>query len=147
MQKELAISPDEAINLGKLVREFRTDGSADRRACISQLGEQPCGRPCRWAIQKMSEADAVVAETFRPKLKAMLSVDQFARLQQIHWQALGASAISESDVAERRCRFAKVQQEQNRRDLVADFQNKQTELVANEQVAMSVSLCARNCLN
>jgi hypothetical protein len=50
------------------------------------------------ATARMAESIKATAHTFLPKLKEVLTADQFTRLEQIHWQSIGIAALSDPDV-------------------------------------------------
>jgi Spy/CpxP family protein refolding chaperone len=105
VQKDLGLSSDVS---GKL-RELREDYSAAVRkeyetAGISFQGFQNMSREERDKMAaKMGEVNRKLDEEFNPKVKALLSADQYKRLQQIQLQSNlrygGPGALTYSEVA------------------------------------------------
>ena len=74
----------------------------------------------------MTELNKTTTEKFLPKLKAVLTADQFTRLQQINWQAMGAAALSEPEIV--KALPISTEQQNKIKALSSDFDTKQREL-------------------
>ena len=97
VQKELALSSDEAEKVKKISEDF---SAAVRDEGPGFQGFRDMSQEERnAAMAKIGEVQKANTEKYLPKLKEIQKPDQFTRLQQIHWQAAGTAAYSEPEVA------------------------------------------------
>ncbi|MFO0904318.1 MAG: hypothetical protein U0939_15045 [Pirellulales bacterium] len=101
VQKELGLST-EAVEKGrKILEEMREAGQAE----MSKLREGGSNfqdlteDQRREMMAKMTEAQRGIQAKFIPQIKELLTAEQYARLQQISWQAAGAQALSDPELA------------------------------------------------
>ena len=71
-------------------------------------------------VKQVRAAVAMVAASMKPRIQAALSVQQYQRLQQIHWQAAGLTVLRDPEFApllgiskEQSARFAAIEKEYN----------------------------------
>src|SRR5206468_11764009 len=97
VQKELGVSGDAASKLTSL----RDDYVAAQRKEYESAGINPQDFQNLSAEQrqKMNSIATKLGEEFNPKVKELLSADQFKRLKQIQIQAQGSAALNIPDVA------------------------------------------------
>jgi len=132
VQKDIGISGDAASKITSL----RDDSNAARQkelqtAGINFQGFQNMSSEERQKMRdKMAEIDKKLNDEFNPKLKSLVSADQYKRLQQIQLQAnlrfRGPGALTYSDVASE----LKLSGEQKKKldDLQTEYDAKQREL-------------------
>lgn len=94
--KELALSDDVAAKLKKVSDDYRADlrkgigeGGFNRDASETERAER---------AKKIQEATKTARETHLPKVKEILSAEQFTRVQQISYQASGVAAFTDPEV-------------------------------------------------
>jgi Spy/CpxP family protein refolding chaperone len=101
VQRELGLGESE---IGKL-RELREQYQAAMREEISSSGvdfqnlQNLSGEERQKMREKMTAATRKVNDTYEPKLKEILTADQYKRLKEISIQAAGAGALSDPAVA------------------------------------------------
>ena len=96
VQKELGLSADDATKVKAVTDEFDA-------AATAAMGDRPNFREMSQeertkAFAKMAETAKANNDKFLPKLKDVLTADQFTRLQQIHLQVAGIDALTEAEV-------------------------------------------------
>jgi hypothetical protein len=102
VQKELGLEGDK-LEKAKGLREeyqaeFRKAMPTDGFAGLRDLPEAERAAKMAELRTKMTTASAEVAATMKPKVKEVLTAQQFERLQQIHVQAEGIRALNDADV-------------------------------------------------
>ena len=96
VQKDLALGTDEAAKVKVVTDEF---GTAMRETFTGMGNFQDMSEEERTkAREKMTEPMKTVNEKYLPKVKELLTADQYTRLQQINWQNMGAMAYSDAEV-------------------------------------------------
>ncbi|MGE0760692.1 MAG: hypothetical protein AB7O38_27015 [Pirellulaceae bacterium] len=100
VQAELKVADDMKQQLLELSEEANNEQGEQMRALFAG-GIQDLSDDERLKIsEKMAETTRSLNTKYRPKLKALLKDDQYARLQQIGWQAAGSMALAESDLGQ-----------------------------------------------
>lgn len=98
-QKDIGITTDEAAKVKEVVDQFNEANGSGFRSFSEGLNFRDMSQEERDKFgEKVAENTKTNTEKFLPKLKDVLSADQFTRLQQITWQAMGSSAFTESEV-------------------------------------------------
>lgn len=92
VQKDLGLSSSEVAK----VKEITDDFNAANREGMSGIQFGP--NMSQEDRDKMASVGKANAEKFTPKLKAVLTADQFTRLQQINWQNMGTGALADAEV-------------------------------------------------
>jgi len=97
VQKDLGIGADQAIRI-------KSFGDEVKAAVREALGDPPNFEQLsveerNKARQEIENSDQAVTDRFLPKLKEILTAEQFARLKQIYWQP-GLGALREAEVIE-----------------------------------------------
>ena len=119
VQKELGISPDVAEKINDIKDQFaavwQDAGGAVRQGFTMRNGtrqniQDPVMPPLMMrsrgnspeerekAIAKMVQVWHATTAQFQPKLKDVLTPEQYTRLRQINWQTMGSAAFFEHDV-------------------------------------------------
>ena len=124
VQKDLGLSGDIAGKITALRDDYRAAIQKEYSAAGIEL--QNFANLTAEQRQKMVEIVNKLNEEFTPKVKELLSADQFKRLKQIQLQAQGASGLLNPDVVAE----LKITDEQRGklRDLQAEYTGKQREL-------------------
>ncbi|WP_010588107.1 hypothetical protein [Schlesneria paludicola] len=120
VQKDLALSSDAAAKVKELADEFRE--SLGNMGNFRDMSQDERAK----AFEKMQEAGKAATEKLLPKLKTILTPEQFTRLQQIHWQTLGTAAFTDAEVV-KALTITSAQQDQIK-SVNSDFDAKQREL-------------------
>lgn len=102
VQKELGLEGD-SLDKAKGLREdfqaeFRKAMGDNGFAGLRDLPEAERAAKMAELRTKMTAASAEVAKTMKTKVQAVLTPQQFERLQQIHWQAEGTGALNDAEV-------------------------------------------------
>jgi hypothetical protein len=92
VQKELGLSTEDTEKLKKVTEEFNS--ALGERPNFRDLSQEERGK----AMEKMAESSKAATEKLLPKLKETLKPDQFTRLQQINWQAMGTGAYADPEL-------------------------------------------------
>jgi Spy/CpxP family protein refolding chaperone len=94
--KELAVSDDVTAKLKKVSDDYR----ADLRKGFGEGGFNPDASETERAERrkKMEEATKTARETYLPKVKEILTPEQYTRVQQISYQASGVAAFTDPEV-------------------------------------------------
>jgi hypothetical protein len=102
VQKELGLSADATDKMKAVSEEFNAAIREATTSWAAGLGDlrDMTQEERTAAMAKRAEMLKATADKFVPKLKELLTADQFKRLQQIHWQSMGIAAISDADMAE-----------------------------------------------
>ena len=137
--KELSVSTGDAVQLKKLATEYKVMARENAGALPNLQGIAVA--EAVQSFQKLAESEAATKEKLLPRLKAMLTAKQFNRLQQIHWQVLGAMALSESEMIEA-LPIAQAQQDQIMA-ISAEYEGKQTELIKSVTEFPTAAMSAR----
>ena len=98
-QKDIGITTDEATKVKAVVDEFNEANRDAMRSAGENVNFREMTPEQREKFnEKVAESNKTNVEKFLPKLKDVLSADQFTRLQQITWQAMGSSAFTEAEI-------------------------------------------------
>jgi Spy/CpxP family protein refolding chaperone len=128
VQKDLGLSGDVAGKLTSLRDDYRAAVQKDYQTAGINL--QDFQNLTAEQRQKMTDIGRKLNDEFNPKVKALVSADQYKRLQQIQLQAnlrnQGPSALTEADVAAE----LKVTDDQTKKlnELNTEFGRRQREL-------------------
>lgn len=99
VQKDLGLSADDAAKVKTVADDF---GTAMREAMSAGGGpgnfQDMTPEERTKMMEKMAEINKATTAKFLPKLKELLSADQYTRLQQINWQNMGTGALSDAEV-------------------------------------------------
>ncbi len=94
--KELALSDDVTAKLKKVTDDYRAEvrksfgeGGFNRDASETERAER---------MKKIQEATKAARDTHLPKVKEVLTPEQFARVEQISYQARGVAAFADPEV-------------------------------------------------
>ncbi len=99
VQKELGIEADAKEKLASIGQAYG-DEVREQMQTAGAAGLQNATDEERQKIMaKMQEITQKLSAKYAPKLKESLKPDQFTRLQQISWQASGAMAFSDPELA------------------------------------------------
>jgi hypothetical protein len=109
VQKEIGLEPEKAKALRDLAESFGTEMMTASLAAglpgpgafqeLQQLGEEERAAKMKEIAEKRNEVIRKLNEKFIPKLKETLNAEQFTRVKQIEWQAIGSMALTHADVA------------------------------------------------
>lgn len=98
-QKDAGITTDEAAKVKAVVDDFNEANRTAMRSAGENVNFREMSQEERTKFgEKVAEANKANLEKFLPKLKAVVTPDQFTRLQQITWQAMGSSAFTEDEI-------------------------------------------------
>ena len=97
VQKELRLSAEAGSKVKSVLNEFNTAFGDAFRSGLGNFADITQEERTA-AMSKMAETQIAIADKFLPKLKELLTADQFTRLQQIRWQTMGIAAIAETEV-------------------------------------------------
>lgn len=101
VQKELGLSA-EAIEKGrKVLEEMREAGQAEMQKVFGDgggAGPNMTDEQRKEMQSKMAATTQALHAKFAPQVKALLSEEQYARLQQIGWQVAGSNALTDAEV-------------------------------------------------
>jgi hypothetical protein len=99
VQKELAVTEDQKTKLTALVAEYQTaNGELSLGFAARAEGDRPSPQEVEKVMADLrTKADKLAAEK-KPKLAAILSVEQMSRLEQIVLQAKGGDALNDAEV-------------------------------------------------
>jgi len=126
VQKDLGLSSDSASKFTSLRDDYRAASQKERQN--ANINFQDFGNP--ESQRKLAEITRKLNAEFDPKVKEMVSADQYKRLKQIQLQAslrnLGPSALTAPDLASE----LKLTDEQKKKldDLNTEFGRRQREL-------------------
>jgi hypothetical protein len=132
VQKDLGLSGDAAGKLSSLREDYLAASQKEyQSAGVSFQGFQNLSNDERQKLQeKMAEIGRKLSAEFNPKLKGLVSADQFKRLEQIQLQAnlrnQGPSALTGNEVAS--ALNLTDDQKKKLNDLNTEFDRKQREL-------------------
>jgi Spy/CpxP family protein refolding chaperone len=93
--KELAVSEENAAKLKKVSDEFREDV---RKATGERPGRDASETERTEWMKKSVEANKTAHATYAPKVKEILTAEQYTRAQQIAYQASGVAAFTNPEV-------------------------------------------------
>lgn len=97
VQKELGLDAEAAVKVKAVSDEFDTGIREPMRSWRAGVGKFADMTQVERNAEMKKIAEAT-EEKYLPKLKELLTADQFARLQQISWQDLGVAALSDAEV-------------------------------------------------
>ena len=100
VQKELGLSAEATDKVKAVLEEFNTairEAMTSWRSGFGDFRDMTQEERTR-AMAKMVETVRATSDKFLPKLKEVLTADQFTRLQQIHWQSMGIAALSDPEI-------------------------------------------------
>lgn len=104
VQEELAIAPEQKEKAQALLGEFREalrgGASQEDFAALRDLPAEERREKMAEFAKKREEAATKAIADFKPKFAAILDEVQLQRLQQIYWQAQGANALRDAELAE-----------------------------------------------
>ena len=129
VQKELGLSSDNSTKVKELVDEFNSSTRDAMREAGGGNFQELSAEERNKLFEKMNEATKSNTDKYLPKLKDLLTADQFTRLQQINWQNMGTGAYSDSDVAKSLSITA--EQQDKIKSISTEYAAKQRELFAN----------------
>lgn len=124
VQKDLGASADVSAKLVGLRDEYRALAQKEYQA--AGINAQDFQNITPEQRQKMTAISTKLNEEFTPKIKEVVSADQFKRLKQIQVQVQGSTALTNADVATE----LNLTDEQKKKisDLQTEFARKQREL-------------------
>ena len=124
VQKDLGASADVSAKLVGLRDEYRALAQKEYQA--AGINAQDFQNITPEQRQKMTAISTKLNEEFTPKIKEVVSADQFKRLKQIQIQVLGSTALTNADVAA----ALNLTDEQKKKisEVQAEFARKQREL-------------------
>jgi hypothetical protein len=131
VQRELGIDEELAKKLNTLASEFR----AAQQQAYRNEGVDPNPSPTASAREKngakMTAANAKVNGEFMPKVKELLSPEQFNRLSQINIQRQGAAALARTEIAN----ALKLTEGQKKKiaDILAEYVRNEREAFVNDK--------------
>ena len=101
VQKELNLTPEASRKLTVVSGEFNSTVNDAVNSVIKDAGNIADMTPEQQTTMqsKMAEVRRSVADQFSLKVKDIVTAEQFTRLQQIHWQLMGATALLNADLA------------------------------------------------
>lgn len=100
VQKELGLSAETIEKGKKLVEEAGESMRAEMQKVVGEGGFRDLSDEQRREMQtKLAAATQALQAKYAPQVKALLTEEQFTRLQQIAWQAAGASALVDADLS------------------------------------------------
>jgi hypothetical protein len=104
IQQELGLSPEAAAKAKTIHNQYRETllMAMPAQGLLTQVVIQDDGsiRAVQEATPAGIDTLRTVTATFRPQLKEVLTADQYRRLRQITWQAMGTAAYSDDEVIE-----------------------------------------------
>ncbi len=124
VQKDLGASADVSAKLVGLRDDYRAAVQKETQA--AGINAQDFQNITPEQRQKMTAISTKLNEEFTPKIKEVVSADQFKRLKQIQIQVQGSAALTNADVAAE----LKLTDDQKKKisDVQAEFATKQREL-------------------
>lgn len=98
VQKDLGLTEADVAKVKGVTDEFREATREQFANAPRQNFQDMTPEERTAAMEKAREEGKKLNDKFLPKLKAAITADQFTRLQQISWQAMGVGAYSDAEV-------------------------------------------------
>ena len=98
VQKDLGLTEDGTAKVKAVIDEYRTAMRESMGAGGRQNFQDMTEEERTKARDTMMANMKTLSDKFLPKLKAVVSADQYTRLQQINWQNQGTGAYSDAEV-------------------------------------------------
>jgi Spy/CpxP family protein refolding chaperone len=98
VQNELGLDEAAKSKVEAIVEKYNTEAREQTQGIFAGGFQNLTAEERQKALEKITEVNRTLVAKHAPALKEALKPEQFTRLQQITWQAAGASALTEADV-------------------------------------------------
>lgn len=99
VQKELGLSSEAVEKVKAIGESLRQDMTTEMANLGGGNFREQTAEQRRETMAKMEELRRTVQSKYLPKIKEILTAEQFTRLQQIEWQAAGTAALADPELA------------------------------------------------
>jgi hypothetical protein len=99
VQTELGLDQAAKDKIEALNEKYGADTREQMQGLLPGGFQDATAEERQKAQEKMAEIGRTLNAKYTPQLKEILSADQFARLQQISWQAAGSQALTDEELA------------------------------------------------